>query len=292
VAGDNWKNLHDTLQSGGNVGALIAAGRAGGYLQKDFDKLISAAKGGIEYKGKNENGEEQLFHIDWQGLKDTFNIDLLLNEFGEIANKDDIEEAIEAWWNSHIDEINNLDDSDEQARQKAELEAVRDYAKKALDQYADSVNVFTENSDKLLDNFYDQQTKFYENFRYKIDLKVEISERSLKRIEYAIKILGDNIYKVPEVMQTWFDERVKNTKDEVETMGTTWTKAYGDATVAHNQGLISDEDYIQTIKDAQDGLYGCIDSLLEINDEMREYYKNVLSKVKDEMVRITDEMDH
>lgn len=292
VAGDNWKNLHDALQSGGNIGALIAAGRAGGYLQKDFDKLISAAKGGIEYKGKNANGEEQLFHIDWQGLKDTFNIDLLLNEFGEIANKDDIEEAIEAWWNNHIDDINELEDGDEKTRQKNELEAIRDYAKKALDQYADSVNTFTENSDKLLDNFYDQQDKFYENFRYKIDLKVEISERSLKRIEYAIKILGDNIYKVPEVMQAWFDERVTNTKDEVEKMGTTWTQAYADATAAHAQGLISDEDYIQTIKDAQDGLYDCIDSLLEINDEMREYYKNVLSKVKDEMARITDEMDH
>ena len=292
VAGDNWKNLHDALQSGGNIGALIAAGRAGGYLQKDFDKLISAAKGGIEYKGKNENGEEQLFHIDWQGLKDTFNIDLLLNEFGDIANKDDIEEAIEAWWNSHMDDINELEDGNEKTRQRAELEAIKDYAKKALDQYADSINTFTENSDKLLDNFYDQQDKFYEDFRYKIDLKVEISERSLKRIEYAIKILGDNIYKVPEVMQAWFDERVKNTKDEVEKMGTTWTKAYEDATAAHDQGLISDEDYIQTIKDAQDGLYGCIDSLLEINDEMREYYKNVLSKVKDEMARITDEMDH
>ena len=292
VAGDNWKNLHDTLQSGGNVGALIAAGRAGGYLQKDFDKLISAAKGGIEYKGKNENGEEQLFYIDWQGLKDTFNIDLLLNEFGDIANKDDIEEAIEAWWNSHMDDINELEDGDEKTRQKAELDAIKDYAKKALDQYADSVNTFTENSDKLLDNFYEQQDNFYKNFRYKVDLKVEISERSLKRIEYAIKILGDNIYKVPEVMQAWFDERVTNTKDEVEKMGTTWTKAYEDATAAHEQGLISDEDYIQTIKDAQDGLYGCIDSLLEINDEMREYYKNVLSKVKDEMARITDEMDH
>jgi hypothetical protein len=76
---------------------------------------------------------------------------------------------------------------------------------KILNQYSETVNTFTENSDKLMDNFYAQQDKFYEEFRYKVDLKVEISERSLKRIEYAIKVLGDNIYKVPEVMQTWFD---------------------------------------------------------------------------------------
>jgi len=39
IAGSNWKTLHDTLQSGGNVGALISSGKAGGYLQKDFNKL-------------------------------------------------------------------------------------------------------------------------------------------------------------------------------------------------------------------------------------------------------------
>ena len=294
VAGDNWKNLHDTLQSGGNVGALIRSGKAGGDLQKDFNKIVSVVKNAIEYKSKNKNGEEELVQVDWRGLKDVIGIDVMLNEFGEIANKDDIEEAIEAWWNKQIDEWNEMS-PDEQALnqgQLTELQAIKSYMEKILNQYSETVNTFTENSDKLMDNFYAQQDKFYEEFRYKVDLKVEISERSLKRIEYAIKVLGDNIYKVPEVMQTWFDQRVNKTKDEVKNLGSTWTSAFYDAQAAYQAGQISQADYVETIKDAQDGLYQCIDELLEINEEMREYYKNVLSKVKEEMSRITDEMDH
>ena len=32
VAGDDWNNLSKVLQSGGNLGAIIASGKAGGNL--------------------------------------------------------------------------------------------------------------------------------------------------------------------------------------------------------------------------------------------------------------------
>jgi hypothetical protein len=44
----------------------------------------------------------------------------MLNEFGEIANSDDIEEAIEAWWNKQMDEWNEMS-PDEQALNQGQL---------------------------------------------------------------------------------------------------------------------------------------------------------------------------
>lgn len=296
VAGDDWDNLSKVLQSGGNLGAIIASGKAGGNLQKDFNKIVSSVVGAIQYKIKDENGNESRQIEDWKGLKDVLGIDfdLMLDEFGQIANRDEIEEAIESWWNKNVETWNNMTAADQEKNSSYwdRLSAIKEYMQKLLNQYDESINTFTEQSDKLLDNLYEQQAKVYEHFRYKVDLKVEISERSLKRIEYAIKVLGDNIYKVPEVMRSWFDKRVTDTKAEVINQGSTWASAYQEAQSLYSSGQISQEDYVQTIKDAQDGLYGCVDALLEINEEMREYYKNVLSKVKDEMSRITNEMDH
>lgn len=296
VAGDNWDNLSKVLQNGGNLGAIIASGKAGGNLQKDFNKIVSSVVGAIQYKIKDENGNESRKIEDWKGLKDVLGIDfdLMLDEFGQIANRDEIEEAIESWWNKNVETWNNMTAIEQQNNPAYwdRLSAIKEYMQKLLNQYDESINTFTEQSDKLLDNLYEQQAKVYEHFRYKVDLKVEISERSLKRIEYAIKVLGDNIYKVPEVMRSWFDKRVTDTKAEVINQGSTWASAYQEAQSLYSSGQISQEDYVQTIKDAQDGLYGCVDALLEINEEMREYYKNVLSKVKDEMSRITNEMDH
>ena len=294
VAGDDWDNLSKVLQSGGNLGAIIASGKAGGNLQKDFNKIVSSVVGAIQYKVKDENGNESRKIEDWKGLKDVLDIDLMLDEFGQIANRDEIEEAIESWWNKNVETWNNMTAVEQQNNSAYwdQLSAIKEYMQKLLNQYDESINTFTEQSDKLLDNLYEQQAKVYEHFRYKVDLKVEISERSLKRIEYAIKVLGDNIYKVPEIMRSWFDKRVTDTKAEVINQGSTWASAYQEAQSLYSSGQISQEDYVQTIKDAQDGLYGCVDALLEINEEMREYYKNVLSKVKDEMSRITNEMDH
>ena len=294
VAGDDWNNLSKVLQSGGNLGAIIASGKAGGNLQKDFNKIVSSVVGAIQYKIKDENGNESRQIENWRGLKDVLGIDLMLDEFGQIANRDEIEEAIESWWNKNVETWNNMTAVEQQNNPAYwdQLSAIKEYMEKLLNQYDESINTFTEQSDKLLDNLYEQQAKVYEHFRYKVDLKIEISERSLKRIEYAIKVLGDNIYKVPEIMRSWFDKRVTDTKAEVVNQGSTWASAYQEAQSLYSSGQISQEDYVQTIKDAQDGLYGCVDALLEINEEMREYYKNVLSKVKDEMSRITNEMDH
>lgn len=296
VAGDDWEKLTKILGSGGNLGSLIAKGQAGGNLQKDYNKIVTSMADAIQYITKDEKGNQQRKTIEWQGLAEMLHMDIILDEFGQIANRDDIEEALEAWWNEHVLEWDRHN-TDPQWQEEhdtflQEAEAIREYAEKLLNQYDDSINVFTENYDKWMDNMYEQQAKAYETFRYKVDLKVEISERSLKRIEYAIKVLGDNIYKVPEVMRSWFDKRVTDTKAEVINQGSTWASAYQEAQSLYSSGQISQEDYVQTIKDAQDGLYGCVDALLEINEEMREYYKNVLSKVKDEMSRITNEMDH
>lgn len=296
VAGDDWNKLAKTLGSGGNLGSLIAKGQAGGNLQKDYNKIVTSMADAIQYITKDEKGNQQRKTIEWQGLAEMLHMDIILDEFGQIANRDDIEEALETWWNEHVLEWDRHN-TDPQWQEEhdtflQEAEAIREYAEKLLNQYDDSINVFTENYDKWMDNMYEQQAKAYETFRYKVDLKVEISERSLKRIEYAIKVLGDNIYKVPEIMRSWFDKRVTDTKAEVINQGSTWASAYQEAQSLYSSGQISQEDYVQTIKDAQDGLYGCVDALLEINEEMREYYKNVLSKVKDEMSRITNEMDH
>lgn len=297
IFGENWKDVVKALQSGSSVGSLLQSGIIGGTLSQDRQRLIGKQGNTFDYIFTDDQGHDQRYQeeLDLEGLLgfaiefdasgNITNLDKIMSRFDEIENerktKYDNETGI-------FQGENQYEDQQEAEKEKRRIEV----AKERLEQYQDTITAGIDNYEQWLDNQYEQQAKFYENFRYKIDLKIEISERSLKRIEYAIKVLGDNIYKVPEIMQSWFDKRVGETMGEVTSQAGTWAQAFTDAQAAYAAGDISQEDYVQTIKDAQDGLYGCIDALLEINEEMREYYKNVLSRVKEEMSRITNEMDH
>lgn len=295
VAGADYLKIHKAIQSGQNLGSLVKNGAVGGNLAKDYKALLG---GTFEILSKDAAGNGKVIQKQFEGISHYLNgISVQLDEFGNIANKDDISEAIEKWWNTaYVDWWNALNGASQKLQsnldKKATLEAIKEYLEKHIDRYQETVEKAQDVSDKLQDTMYQIQDQIYENFRYKIDLKVEIDERSLKRIEYAIKVLGDNIYKVPEVMQAWFDKRVGDTMGTTQHLGETWKNAFYEAQSLHASGQISDEQYIQTIKDAQDGLYGCVDQLLSMNEEMREYYGNVLTHVQEEMARITDEMDH
>lgn len=295
VAGADYLKIHKAIQSGQNLGSLVKNGAVGGNLAKDYKALLG---GTFEILSKDTAGNGKVIQKQFEGISHYLNgISVQLDEFGNIANKDDISEAIEKWWNTaYVDWWNALNGASQKLQsnldKKATLEAIKEYLEKHIDRYQETVEKAQDVSDKLQDTMYQIQDQIYENFRYKIDLKVEIDERSLKRIEYAIKVLGDNIYKVPEVMQAWFDKRVGDTMGTTQHLGETWKNAFYEAQSLHASGQISDEQYIQTIKDAQDGLYGCVDQLLSMNEEMREYYGNVLTHVQEEMARITDEMDH
>lgn len=295
VAGADYLKIHKAIQSGQNLGSLVKNGAVGGNLAKDYKALLG---GTFEILSKDAAGNGKVIQKQFEGISHYLNgISVQLDEFGNIANKDDISEAIEKWWNTaYVDWWNALNGASQKLQsnldKKSTLEAIKEYLEKHIDRYQETVEKAQDVSDKLQDTMYQIQDQIYENFRYKIDLKVEIDERSLKRIEYAIKVLGDNIYKVPEVMQAWFDKRVGDTMGTTQHLGETWKNAFYEAQSLHASGQISDEQYIQTIKDAQDGLYGCVDQLLSMNEEMREYYGNVLTHVQEEMARITDEMDH
>ena len=163
VAGDDWEKLAKTLGSGGNLGSLIAKGQAGGNLQKDYNKIVTSMADAIQYITKDEKGNQQRKTIEWQGLAEMLHMDIILDEFGQIANRDDIEEALEAWWNEHVLEWDRHN-TDPQWQEEhdtflQEAEAIREYAEKLLNQYDDSINVFTENYDKWMDNMYEQQAK-------------------------------------------------------------------------------------------------------------------------------------
>jgi len=74
-----------------------------------------------------------------------------------------------------------------------------------MKQYEETVKKQDEINEKYLENLRTLQDAFLENLNEKVTLKLEISERGIKRLEYAAKILGDRVYKSAEVFKTLFD---------------------------------------------------------------------------------------
>ena len=83
---------------------------------------------------------------------------------------------------------------------------------------------------------------------------------------------------------------------KLQNLANTWKDAFYEAQSLYGldpeEGGISAADYADMIKQAQDGLYNVIDQLLDMNEQMRNYYKKALQGVLNEMQAITNQMEH
>lgn len=296
IAGDQGLNFAKIIEQGGDLGAAIkAAGGGGGQLGKAYKELLYGKNDAFEITMKDSDGNETTVSKSTSGI----GMDIKISSTGVIENYNELEQHIYDKYNAEVDWWNKLSADEQQdpnniARMEA-AEKTRDIELDQLSTVQDQLDVLWDQSDKLAeirDGLYDLN---YSLLSEKIHLKVDIAERQLKFLQYQIKILGDNIYKIPEAMNKLFGGG-DSVYGKLQNLANTWKDAFYEAQSLYGldpeQGGISAADYADMIKQAQDGLYNVIDQLLDMNEQMRNYYKKALQGVLNEMQAITNQMEH
>lgn len=304
VGNGNVDKIAKAVYSGQNIGKMIASGQFGGTIGADYKSLFSgkdASGKGVEYTSKSGNNEK-LTDEDYSlaALNALFgsNIQIELDSYGNITNKDTLLDEIQKLTNktedaySEIVEPSSAQETDHN-RRIAYLEAL----KERIDQYNETAELIQEKVDEYLDYTYQMQEKNADLITSRMEHGVEMGERSLKRLERAIAILGDDIYKIPEAMAEWFsatfEEGIKADQTKASAYDEAMKNAYKQWQLYTQPGGDLDENAIdsehaaQIMADVEDGYTALMEDVLDRIQQGREYYGDTLDFWNDKLEATT-----
>ena len=164
----------------------------------------------------------------------------------------------------------------------AYLEAI----KERVDQFEETVDLMGEKADEYIDYIVSIQEKNAELITTKMEHGVNLGQKTIQRLERAIKVLGDNIYKTAEAMTTWYNATLKEGVEANKDQANTYAQAFAEAAEKirlydqkdgfFNENAIDPASAAELFSSIEDGYDSLIDDLWNRIEEGKTYYGNVL----------------
>lgn len=159
--------------------------------------------------------------------------------------------------------------------------------KKILENYEKTWEAIETTYDKLLD--FDNQIKDlnYEKLNYELELKIDIEDAKLKRLDYFLNKLSDDFYKMAESAALMIDKI-----EPINNILGIYKENVNELNKLYQNGDMSQENYINSLKNTRDAIYEQLEALNELDKQMLHYYEDALSSATDELADHTDHMEH
>lgn len=210
-------------------------------------------------------------------LEATDQYNAVLKEYEEIANKE------------------KVTDEEKYAAEEKKDAAEKEYEKKKeiLEQYEDTFDQLLETEDAIAD--YEDQIEDlnFEDFTTAVQGYQTVNDNLTKYLTKSMDILQDTIWKAAEAMQFVFSANRGGTlfttyRDEFPQLKSSWEEL----TNLYDKGAISQANFIEGLETLRDRAYSMVDGLQDVNEQMRAYYEDVLSKATEKLTQFTDVMEH
>ena len=173
---------------------------------------------------------------------------------------------------------------------KENLETAQKEYDKQLDllkQYEETLSAWHDQADVLTKLRNQIQDLNYEKLQESLNLKLEIDDSELKKLDYFLNKYSDNFYKMAEsaaLMNDKIDPTIQKLEDY---------KSHKEALdKAYENGKISQEAYIEGLKEVREGYYDNLEALIELDKAMMHYYGDTLDAASEELSSFTDHMEH
>lgn len=307
VGSGNAEMVAKTLYSGGSVGSLISSGQLGGTIASDYRSLFSGASASgknVEYTAKDSAGNEWLASTNYNinDMQSMFgsSINFQLDSYGNITNKDSILNELQRLKNNENDNYSNYTDPDAGTTSEHNKRiAYLDEIKERIEQYGTTIEDLSTQTDAYLDYISQIQEKNAEIITTKLNNGITLSNNTLTRLERALKILGDDIYKSTEKMAQYFDTKMNSNRTEYQNQAQLNASAMAEVQekVKLYQENPLDENAIspaqaaeimQTIEENYANLY---EKAAQDIADMEELYGNTIDKQKEKISELTTQID-
>lgn len=291
---DRYKEVTDKLDL--NTKAMDRASKAADRLYgadrlKKMDEVNKRLQTEISLQQRKAKEAEAYLAQDKQSLLDAASaagVSLAFDKDGTISNYTAVMNGLWNQLNNEITAANadgNADDT-EQARIDAIQEKI-DNLKEAISQYDDTRGVLQDIIDAQQEAINQIQDNNADILNTKLELRIEINENDLKKIEYELSKIEDNAFKAAEAMALTADQQGSYLDELIA-----YQTSYADLQEQYAKGNISQADYIEGLKTVSDGIYDQLTNLNELKKNMSEYYGDVIDKANEEIAKYTDRLDH
>ena len=174
--------------------------------------------------------------------------------------------------------------------QDAYQESTLDPLNKKIEEIKNLVDIYDSTQDLLVDvdnqirdALNEWQDKNYEILTYKIELQIEINDMEQERLDYYLNKYEDDFYKMAESMALTGDSFPLLTNN-LET----YKNEMNQLSQAYHNGEISQDAFIEGMKEVNSGLLDNMNALVNLDREMLEYYENTLNSAEDKLGDFTD----
>ncbi len=163
------------------------------------------------------------------------------------------------------------------------IETIKDL----ISQFDDTRELYEDLQNQVEEAFNAWQDKNYEKLQYQLELKVEINDAELQKLDYFLNKYSDNFYKMAESVTT-MNSQIPQYKELLATH----EEYKNSLDTAYENNEISQADYIEGLKEVRDGYYENLEALNELDKEMLHFYEDTLSEARNELEDFTDHMEH
>ena len=307
IVGDgNGKRIAEAIYRGENIGDLLKNGAISGNLGSDYRALsygISASGKQVEYTAKDETGNEWLASRDYDinDFNAMFgtNIHFDLDAFGNIQNADSIRNQLQQLKNNESDAYSSIADptADSTTRYNERM-AYIDEILDRMDTFGDSINTLSEQSEEYLDYITQLQEKNAELITSKMELGVELGDKSLRRIDRALKVLGNDIYRNTEAMTKAFelnDQKIESSQEKAQSYQEMMNEAERRFALYQenplNEDAITPAEYAEMLSTAEEGFESIADEMREYMNYFYDMYSGMQDYWEEKISRITKQME-
>ena len=208
-------------------------------------------------------------------------------ETGAILNYDTVMNDLWAnvWSNYYDDNDQQRADVSDEALQ--EFNDLWSHFEDMLSEYEGSVEMKKQIEQMIEDAWDTWRANNYEKLRYELELKVDIQDAELRRVEYYLNKYADDFYKMGESAALMMSQI-----GPYQNLIGTYQQHVEQLELKVAAGEITQADYIEGLKQARDGLYEQLEALNALDKQMKAYYGETLVAARNELDEATSHLDH
>ena len=240
------------------------------YLKEDEAALRKAAADAGYSVALDENG----VITNYRSIMDSLASELIaaetrMNQFATQEEQDAYEETVLEPLRKKIEE----------------LEAAIALYEGTLDTLDDVDAQIEEKADQIMENNYN---KIMEG----LQLEITVNEQDLELLDYYLNKIEDDFYQMAEAAALMADFGGGSQLDEYLDNLTEYENAMARLRDEHAAGNITDAAYQEGLAEIRSNILDNLESVLELDKAMSEYYGDTLAAAGKEIAKFTDKMEH
>lgn len=199
----------------------------------------------------------------------------IFDEYGNIANYDQVMQNILDAYNAFIDEYNAMDadtqQSEEVEQRKEDWDKWYDEKKKWIENYEETVQTIYEQNNNLLDAQNKISEKMLEGIQYKVEIHVELTDAEKEYLDYVNDKYEEILMKQGEAMSNLVKE-TDLTVSNLAALG----KEKEELDAAFASGKLNQANYVDGLKDLNSQVLDNLSTLQELKTSIEEFYGTTL----------------